>query len=82
MEKTDPKRLKFLMDLDEAIQAFEKEHPSNNKVTKIKDRFYSLSNQEFTRSTLREIHELAIEDILEKQAQKFYENFPADIQKG
>ena len=68
------------MDLDEAIQAVEKEHPSNNTVTKIKDRFYSLANQEFTRSTLREIHELAIEDVLEKQAQKFYENFPADIQ--
>ncbi|WP_428654172.1 hypothetical protein [Runella sp.] len=81
MAKTDPKRLKFLMDVDEAIQAVEKEHPSNNTVTKIKDRFYSLANQEFTRSTLREIHELAIEDILEKQAQNFYGNFPPDIQK-
>lgn len=81
MAKTDPKRLKFLMDVDEAIQAVAKEHPSNNTVTKIKDRFYSLANQEFTRSTLREIHELTIEEVLETQAQHFYKNFPPDIQK-
>ena len=81
MEKLDPNRLKFMMDIDQALREVEKQMPDDSLVTEIKSKFYDLAGSQFDRTVLGEIHEYAIEDIIKRQAEGLYKNFPASIKK-
>lgn len=69
----DLKRLRFLMDLQEQLDVLEislgKEHPD---VISAKEKFYLLAGKEFENSVIRMVHEQAVEPVIFKQAQEFY----------
>lgn len=69
----DLNRLRFLMDLQEQLDVLEislgKEHPD---VISAKEKFYILAGKEFENSVIRMVHEQAVEPVIFKQAQEFY----------
>lgn len=82
-QKNDINRLKYLMDLDEALRNAEKTIPktSSLQLEKLKNKFYTLAGEEFDRSVLGEIYESAFDNIINKQADQYYSKSPKDIRK-
>ena len=74
MATLDPSRLEFMMYLDEALREVEKQMPQSQQVKMLKSKFFDLAGSEFDRSILGEVHELTVEEILNKQANGFYNN--------
>lgn len=76
----DAKRLKFLMDIDETFDNLSKEFPNEESLLKLQDKFYNLANKTFIKNAYQGLFELSVEDVLKKQANEFYKDFPLKIQ--
>jgi len=77
----NPKRIKFLIDIDESIDKLSKDFPQEPIINKLQDKFYNLANKQFIKSAYQGLHELTVEDVLKKQASEFYKDFPQSIKK-
>lgn len=77
----NPKRIKFLIDIDESIDKLSKDFPHEPIINKLQDKFYNLANKEVIKSAYQGLHELTVEDVLKKQASEFYKDFPQSIKK-